>query len=173
MHITSSDAISLNGKITKGVDADARTWTSPEDAQHLRRLIGAHDVLIMGRTTYDMVQPAPELGRLRLVLTHHLEAYASQVVAGQLEFASASAVELLQQLEHRGFRRALLLGGQVNALFWNARLVDEAYLTFEPLIFCQGRNLLQDITSDATLQLRSIKQLNRQGTLLAHYLVEK
>lgn len=173
MRIISSDAVSLNGKLTKGGDADSRTWTSPEDARHLRNLIAEHDVLIMGRTTYDMVHPDPEPGRLRLVLTHHPEEYDAKVVAGQLEFVDASVTKLVQQLKRRGYKRALLLGGQVNTQFWNAGLVDEAYLTFEPLIFSQGRNLLQDVSSDKTLRLVSIGQLNKRGTLLAHYLVEK
>jgi dihydrofolate reductase len=90
-----------------------------------------------------------------------------------MEFMDASPQELLERLEARGYKRILLVGGQVNTQFWAADLVDQAFVTVEPLVFGQGRNLLDGADLDVRLQLQSVKQLNKRGTLLLHYLVDK
>jgi dihydrofolate reductase len=174
MRITSADVMSVNAKITKGVAADARTWASAEDWQHFSQLMGQHDVIVLGRNTYDdLIRLTLEKERLRVVLTHHPEQYAAKAVPGQLEFVNASPAELLEQLKARGFERLLLVGGQVNSQFWAAGLVDEAYITIEPLVFGKGQDFLSGVESDTKLRLLEVKQLNKQGTLLAHYAVEK
>jgi len=174
MRVTSADVMSLNAKITKGADADARTWASAEDWQHFSQLMAEHDVLVLGRNTYDdLIRLTLEKERLRVVLTHHPEQYAARAVPGQLEFMSASPAELLERLTARGFKRLLLVGGQVNSQFWSAGLVDEAYITIEPFIFGKGRAFLSGVEDDIQLRLVEVKQLNRQGTLLARYAVAK
>lgn len=173
MRIISADAISVNGKITLGIDANAYTWTSAEDKAHFRALIDAHDVLVMGSTTYKAVHPQTEPGRLKIVLTRHPERYQDKSVQDQLEFISALPHELVEQLQARGFKKILLVGGQVNTQFWAAGLVDEAYITVEPFMSGTGKTLLDGADFTASLRLLSIERLNAQGTLLAHYAVEK
>lgn len=172
MQVVSVDAMSANGKITKGEDANAHTWTSPEDWVHFRTLRDSFDLLVMGSGAYRSVRPAPEPGRLRIVLTHTPAAYAHLTVPGQLEFITANCKDLISMLEKRGFTRMMLVGGQVNTQFWAAGLVNEAYITVEPKLFGQGRLLADDVDFAADLALQSIKQLNKQGTLLLHYFVD-
>lgn len=172
MHIVTTDAISVNGKITKGDDADAHTWTSSEDWEHFKKLRDSFDLLVMGSVTYDAVQPKPEAGQLRVILTRNPEAYKDQAISDQLEFVTATPKELVSQLEARGFSRMLLVGGQVNTQFWAAGMVNEAYITIEPKLFGTGKVLASDADFAANLTLQSVKQLNQQGTLLLHYTVD-
>lgn len=171
MHITSIDVMSLNGKITKGADADAHTWSSKEDWEQFKLVREAHEVLIMGRGSYESVRPKPEPGRLRVVLTHHPEEYDTEAVPGQLEFINQSPEDVVQLLEKRGFTRVLLVGGRVNTQFSARGLVNEMYVTIEPFVFGKGRNLLDDLDLNLNLQLESMQQLNNRGTLFLHYKV--
>lgn len=173
MHVTSTDVIAVNGRITKGADGDAHEWASPEDWQHFKALRQAHEVLVMGRGSYESVRPKAEAGRLRVVLTHHPAEYADRAVPNQLEFVSQAPEELLQALEARGFTKVLLVGGQTNTQFFAAGLVDELFVTIEPVVFGAGRTLLDGLEADLQLRLVEVKQLNDRGTLHVHYLVDK
>ena len=70
--------------------------------------------------------------------------------------------------------KVLLAGGaRVYSSFIKEGLVDEIYLTVEPVIFGQGKPLLADGDSDVNLKLVSSKKLNKNGTLLLKYIVKK
>lgn len=172
MRITAIDAISANGKITNGSGGPSHTWTSAEDWEEFQRVRDSFPLIVMGRGTYEAVRPAPDAARLRVVLTHRPEQFADAAVPGQLEFLSAKPAEIVNILEARGFDRMLLVGGQVNSLFWRAGLVNEAFVTIEPLLFGAGRHLAQIDHFETSLQLKSVKKLNEQGTLQLHYLVD-
>lgn len=173
MHITTTDVISANGKITKGKDGDAHEWSSDDDWQHFLDVVSQHNVLVMGSRTYEMVRPEPQPERLRVILTSRPDDYKEFVVPDQLEFIQASPNELITMLERRGYDKLLLVGGQVNTQFFAANLVDEMYITVEPYVFGQGRNLLDGNEFSLALRLQSVKKLNERGTLVLHYLVDK
>lgn len=173
MHITTTDVVSVNGKITKGQDSNAHDWSSDEDWQHFLNLVSKHDLLVMGSRTYEMVKPEPQPERLRVVLTSRPNDYKKFEIPGQLEFISASPGELVSILEDRGYTRMLLVGGQINTRFFAESLVDEMYITIEPHVFGSGRNLLDGANFSFALKLQSVKQINERGTLVLHYLVDK
>lgn len=173
MHITTVDVISANGKITKGQDAHAHTWASDEDWEHFVKLRDSYDLIVMGGGTYDVIQPEPQPGQLRVVLTSRPGKYKDQVVPGQLEFINATPKDVVKLLEKRGYKRMLLVGGKVNSSFWDAELVNEAYVTVEPFLFGQGRNLADGVDVYVVLRLLSVQKLNERGTLLLHYTVDK
>lgn len=173
MHISSADAVSANGKISRGLNESSHTWTSAEDWAQFQKLRDSFDLIIMGRNTYDAVQPKPEAARLRIILTHHPEKYTAQAIPGQLEFTSEPPGNLVKLLEKRGYTRALLVGGKVNTEFWEAGLVDEAFITIEPLLFGRGQALVEGLGREPALRLSSVRQLNERGTLLLHYLVDR
>jgi dihydrofolate reductase len=167
--------MSANGRITKGDEPNVHDWSSSEDSQHFIDLRDNADVVVIDRTTYELVQPELEAGKLRVVLTHHPETYVDQVVPGQLEFTSEPVAELVKRLHEAGKQRLLMAGGRhVSAEFLAAGIVDDIYLTYEPLLFSQGTTMLADESwLEVSLRLQSVKQLNERGTLLAHYTVDR
>ena len=172
MKITMVMLMSLDGKTTRGNEADVRAWASAEDQAYFTSLIQQSRLIIMGRETYDAVKTHIRLSsdKLRVVLTRRPELYESKAVAGQLEFSTDTPTELMQKLEKRGFQELLLLGGSTtNAAFFQVELVDELYLTIEPTMFGSGKSLVHEQVSDISLQLISVKQLNERGTLLLIY----
>lgn len=171
MRITLVDAISINGKITKG--ENDLSWLSNEDQIEFARLRDEHDVIVLDRKSYESYRPKPQPGTLRVVLTHHPERFSDDTVPGQLEFLVMDDVKtLVSQLQEQGYKKLLIAGGgTVAAAFLEAGVVDEVYVTFEPVLIGRGKTMIAERTLDVNLQLKSVKQLNKTGTLLAHYQV--
>jgi len=102
------------------------------------------DVGVFGGETYRVSREAiraQTAGRhLRVAMTRSPERYATEAIPEVLEFTRAAPAALAHELRTRGFRRCALLGGsQVHSLFLAAGLVDEVWLTIEPLLFGGGR----------------------------------
>jgi riboflavin biosynthesis pyrimidine reductase len=106
--------------------------------------------------------------RLRIVLTRSPKDFAADTIPGRLEFSSAAPKQLLADLSARGLRRCALLGGsQIHSLFLTEHLVDELWLTIEPVLFGGGTPLLAQAT-DTRLRFFSEQKL-AADTLLLKY----
>ncbi len=162
----------VDGKITKWDSETVWQWTSKEDQTYFKKLILKHNLIVMGRKTFEVVKPKPEKGKLRIIMTQNPSAYASFVQAGQLEFTAEKPREFIARLESQGFTQMLLVGGaSVNTQFLEEKLVDELWLTVEPKIFGNGKTLTLPVNFDISLKLTASEKLNKQGTLLLKYLV--
>lgn len=170
MYITTVDVMSLNGRIAKD-GGDTHSWTSDDDWDHFKALADRHNLLVMDLDTYQAVQPEPETDRLRIVVTDQPKKQKS--VPGQLEFITKKPEEIVKEVEARGYEKMLLVGRWINAQFLRAGLVNEMWVTIEPVIFGGGEPLLDMPGLDLKLQLKSVEQLNEQGTLLVSYSVDK
>lgn len=173
MRIIIPTVMSADGRITKGDNGNVHDWSSQEDFQFFNNLVDQHKVLVMGRRTYEAVQPVPSPDKLRIVLTTQPDQFSKQVVPGALEFMNRDPKKVIQELTERGYETALLVGGApVHAAFLQAGLVDELYLTIEPALFGAGRPFIEGAV-DTSMKLLEVKQLNDKGTLLLHYQVIK
>ena len=176
MKITLAAVSSVDGKLTRGDDPNILHWTSREDAEHFKDLKIKHNLIVMGRKTYEAMRSSLQLNpeTLRVVLTSHAEDFAAETVNGQLEFTNELPATLVQRLENQGYSEMLLVGGgQVNAEFLAAGLVDEIYLSLEPLLFGKGTGFAAGPQLNVELELVNITRLNDRGTLLLHYKIEE
>jgi dihydrofolate reductase len=161
-----------NGKITEGEESRIYKWTSKEDKAHFEGMVAKHNCIIMGSSTYEAAKKVikPEPGKLRIVLTRRPEKYSEIEIPGQLEFKTVTPRELVDTLIEKGITEILLAGGgQINALFFNENLVDELYLTIEPVLFGEGKNIVDETVAEVPLQLITVEKLNEKGTILLHY----
>jgi dihydrofolate reductase len=170
VYITTVHVMSLNGRITKD-NGDAHSWASDDDWDHFRSLADQHNLFVMDIDTYLAVLPNPEADRLRIVVTDKPKLQPS--IPGQLEFVNKKPAGIVKDAKARGYERILLVGQWVNAQFLQAGLVDEMWVTIEPTVFGGGLPLLDVPGLDAKLQIKSVEQLNRRGTLLVSYTVDK
>jgi len=175
MRITLIAAQSLDGFITRH-DQPGSDFASAEDRVFFCEALRGFDCCVMGATSYREARTTiqknliPE--RLRIVLTHNPEAFASDVVPGKLEFANTPPTSLVAGLAGRGHKACALLGGaQIHSLFLEAGLVDELWLTVEPLLFGTGTPLIGRRAS-IELALLSSQSLG-PNTLLLKYRVKK
>ena len=163
----------VDGKITKWRDGDSFSWTSKEDQKQFLSVVRTSNLIVMGSKTYDLIKPKPKKGVLRIVMTSDPRRYTALSVPGQLEFTDESPQTLVDRLSG-GFRQMFLVGGgAVNTSFFKEGLVDELWLTIEPRIFGKGKMIVSKEELDMKLQLVSFEKLNKQGTLLVKYQVEK
>lgn len=174
MKVTMVMLTSVDGKITKGDDNNIYSWTSLEDQKYFFSLIKTHNLIVMGRSTYEASRPVIKLEKkkLRIILTRNPKKYSGQMIKGQLEFSDESPEKLVKRLSLLGYKKILLVGGGViNGLFLKQKLVNELLLTIEPRIFGSGKNIVEGQLLNTKLQLISIQKLNKVGTLLLRYVV--
>jgi dihydrofolate reductase len=165
---------SINGKTTKGDITNVRLWTSKEDQKYFATLIQKSNLIVMGRETYEAARPVINLtpGKLRIVLTRSPERFKRLEVLGQLEFTNDSPTQLVKRMESDGYKTMLLVGGSIiNSLFFQQNIIDEVWITIEPLIFGKGKGLVEETNLNVPLRLNTVKKLNKNGTLLLKYCV--
>ena len=176
MKVTMVMLSSIDGKTTQGNNKNVYVWSSKEDQRHFFSLIKKNNLIVMGRATYEASKPVIKLekGKLRIILTRNPKKYLNQSIKGQLEFSDESPNKLLKRLSALNYRNILLVGGStINGLFLKQNLVDELYLTIEPKVFGSGKNITEGQLLDKSLQLISVKKLNKAGTLLLKYKINK
>jgi dihydrofolate reductase len=171
MRIVLIAAQSLDGFITKHAEPGT-AFTSPEDKAYFRAVLAAFDAGIFGGETYrvsrDFIRDRLPGLRIRMVMTRSPERYAAETIPGALEFTRAAPAALAAILQSRGIERCALLGGShVHSLFFEAGLVDEVWLTVEPVLFGGGTPLLAR-RADVRLELQAIEKLGVHALLLKY-----
>lgn len=76
---------------------------------------------------------------------------------------------ITRYIEECGYKAVALLGGtQTYTFFFEHGLIDELYLTIEPVIFGRGLPLFDGKLAVRKPRIVSVKRLNRTGTVLIH-----
>jgi dihydrofolate reductase len=166
MKIIMLAALTIDGKLARN-PAHFVDWTSREDKRLFASTTRQAGVLILGNNTYKTL-PAPLPGRLHVVLTYSLAGKES--VPGEVEYTDEPPPRIVAGLEARGYKEAVLGGGsQVNALFLQSGLVDEIWLTIEPVVFGLGVDLLHGVQFDLRARLIHMERLNDAGAVHLRY----
>jgi dihydrofolate reductase len=167
--------MSLDGRLTRGDDPNVHAWTSPEDWKNFLALRRQHDVLVMQRGTYETIKPEPDPKLLRIIMATHPELYKDKTVKNQLEFVRPNPAAIAKDLAKRGYEHVLISGDtNITYDFLSAKLVDDIYVTIEPLMFGAGTPFMSGPRElNVHAQLKSVKQLNDKGTLLLHYAIKR
>jgi len=169
MIVTLIAVISMDGNITDGDTPGTSHWTSLQDAAHFRKQLAKSDAIVIGRATYDIAKPVPQPGKLRIVMTRQPQRLISK--PGMLEFTDKSPQSIHEYLHNAGKRSVLLVGGsQIYSLFINAGLVDDMYLTIEPVLLGEGTPFFSGSITKTDFRLKTMQQLNSAGSLLLHYI---
>lgn len=160
-----------------GVALPSTKWTSKEDHQFFTEKTQEIGVLMMGRATYDTIgRPLPR--RVIVVLTRDSEKQAElarqklkmDYLPNNLRFTSKSPREVLQALLTEGYQQVALCGGaSLYQLFTEEDLVDEMFITVEPIEFGEGIKLFKDNKIFGNFQLVKETALNERGTILQHW----
>lgn len=165
MKIALMMAITVDGKIAKSADHLAN-WTSKADKKLFVQKTKEAGVIIMGRSTYDTIgRPLP--GRLNIVMTRSPEAYES--VPDILEYTNQSPLEIVYELQNRGYENAIITGGaQINTEFLAKGLIEILYLTVEPKLFGSGIDLFANIDVDIDLTLQNAERIGDNSLFLTY-----
>ena len=166
---------SANGKLTRGDDPDIYKWTSKEDHDFFFGEVKKAKLIVVGSATFEAAEKLIKLGsgKLTIVLTSNPQKYSNRQKERELEFSSESPKELVSRLENEYDEMLLAGGAAVYTSFAKEGLIDEIYLTIEPIVFGNGKNLFADEEFETNLKLVSSERLNDRGTLLLKYEVLK
>lgn len=161
---------SVDGVIARNENHNAFEWTSPEDKKHFKELSKKIGVVLMGGNTFRASGRRNYPGRIAYLLTRKPDKYE---FGDDVFPVSGTPQAVAAHLRSQGHEEVALIGGaQVNRGFLLAGLVDEIYLTVEPVVFGRGLHIFDDQDLELSLTLLDHKQLNEKGTLLLHYKVE-
>lgn len=159
-------ALTLDGKLARN-PSHFVDWTSKEDKKLFYATTKRAGVVVLGDNTYKTF-PTPLPGRLHIVLTYTLA--GKENIPGVVEYTSAPPGAILSDLQARGYEEVVIGGGaQTNALFLQHDLVDEVWLTIEPLIFGVGVDLFKGARWEGKAKLLHLEQLNDEGSVHLRY----
>lgn len=162
---------SLDGIIAKNTMHNSFEWTSKEDKAHFKSLTKDIGVLLMGGNTFKASGRKSYTDRVAYVLTNNPNKYE---FGKNIYPISGSPESVVKHISKEGYSKVALVGGaQVNSEFLQAGLIDEIYLTIEPIVFGEGIHIFENLEQSANLTLISSRKLNLKGTLLLHYSVDK
>ncbi|MDP3795141.1 MAG: dihydrofolate reductase family protein [bacterium] len=156
-------AASVDGRISLS-SKHPPDWTSKEDWEFFQKSLGSIEAVVVGRNTYQLVAK-----RLRKRNTFVLSSRPKTLThRGTVTFVNPAKVNLSKLLE--SYKDVAVLGGGTVYRFMLERgLLDEVFVTVEPLIFGRGKEMFVGGTRTVGVSLLSVKRLNRTGTLLLHY----
>lgn len=113
MNVTIIAVMSANGLITSDILGGPKRWASAEDLAQFNAKVEKSDAVVMGRKTFDTIWDVlyikPKL--LRIIMTKSLGEYTRMHAAGILEFTDTKPVDILSDLQERGFKSVLIAGG--------------------------------------------------------------
>ncbi|MGL4609792.1 MAG: dihydrofolate reductase family protein [Trueperaceae bacterium] len=166
-------AQSLDGYITKH-NQEGTDFASKEDQQYFPETLKMFDCSLMGAKTFEVSQEtilkSLHADRLRAVWTRTPEKFSQHQQEGRLEFHTGSLKTIVANFEARGKTRCAILGGtSLYSECLKENLVDELWLTLEPLAFGSGKKFVEG-ELDARFELLSVENLARD-TLLVKYKV--
>lgn len=181
-------AVTLDGKIATH-EKQFTNWTSKEDKKFMRAFLDASDVVIVGRNTYETAKK-PLSKRNCIVLTRSVRGIVQKkpnlvFINPHTKRASHSArkennarsgvgvnpqkTAIAEYIKERRYKTIAILGGtQTYTYFLEHKLIDELYLTIEPVIFGNGLPIFNGKITRQTARIISIKKLNKTGTVLIH-----
>jgi dihydrofolate reductase len=165
-------AVSSDWFIADMQNSDVSKWTSPEDKQFFRKKLNEFKLYVFGKNTYDAVNPEPSAKVLRVILTHKTEKYQNREVVGQIEFNNLTPKQFIRKYE-KLYDSCLILGGSVVYKdFIVAGLVNEIFLTIEPIYLKAGIAFPKTIDQLENLGyvIQSDKLLNQGGTRLINFI---
>ncbi len=144
-------------------------WRSNADAEFFTAYLNSLDetgVIVVGNNTYKAVQSRLSK-RNCIVFTRSVTSADRR--NKKLLYYNPEGTSLATVLN--GYRTVVLLGGtETYTFFWERDLIDEMYLTIEPVDFGGGLPLFNTPEPmSAKMLLKSSESLNEQGTALRHY----
>ena len=156
-------ATSVDGRISLATRT-LPDWISKEDERFFQNSLSRVDAVIVGRNTYRAAA-ARLRARTTFVFSNHLKTVQRRGTVTFVNPAHIDFTELFRQYK----TVAVLGGGAVYHALLERNLLDEIYITIEPLIFGRGNAMFIGCVRTKRLRLLSVRRLNRTGTLLLHY----
>lgn len=171
-------AVTLDGKIAK-TKHHMSDWTSQEDKLFMHALLDRSDVVIVGNNTY---KTAIKLLSKRNCIVFSKSENRKIGKSDRLLYCNPQRTNVDKLIKKLKYKKIAILGGaQTYSYCLKNNLLDELYLTIEPIVFGKGIGLFESDSFPPPLgeglrervqykfKLISVKKLNKTGSMLLHY----
>ncbi len=157
--------MSLDGIVALDHDHDIRAYSSREDREFFLNSIKSYDAIIVSSRTF-VKDASPDTRRV--ILTH--SARSENDTNPFNIYMSGDVRRICEQMWDMGIRHAALATGPATCLsFLRAGLVNDLYLSIEPVTLGSGIRLFTDEAYVSRWTLVESRKLNETGTLMMHY----
>ncbi|MBP7760189.1 dihydrofolate reductase family protein [Candidatus Saccharibacteria bacterium] len=153
-------AISTDGYIAG--DNNDVDWVSGDSWNSYQRFVRSCDVVIVGKTTYTLMQPDEFVGGVRYLVATHDTDYDS----GEYETITVTSRDDMPDVDTIG----IIGGGEFNGSLAALGVIDEIILDIEPVILGSGKQLLGGHTPTIHLELIASQQFS-ESTIQNRYKV--
>lgn len=158
-------ATTADGFIAATEGQNSLEWTCAEDKAFFVQKTKEIGTMVMGINTFKTIGKGLK-GRRMIVLTPNP---AEEAPIEGVEFASEEPAALLKRLEGEGVSQLAICGGAyVYSQFLKLGLVDEIYMTVEPILFGGGTPFLRDV---GAIRLERASSTPLGSATLMHYRV--
>ncbi len=159
-------ASSIDGRIAKN-ERSGTDWTSKEDWNFFQKSLSKMDAVVVGYNTYKVAEKGLKK-RNTVVLTSRV---AHLTCKGSVTFFDPKKSDLKRFLESKSYKTiGIVGGGGVYAYCLQNEMLNELFVTIEPYIFIAGVPMfIGEAFKKYNFRLRSVKKLNKKGTLLLQY----
>ncbi len=159
-------AVTIDGFIAR-YSGHKTGWTSKEDKKQLHEKIISADVLVLGHKTFELSKKWLEK-RNCIVLSGKTGGIGKKNEL--LVFLNPEKIELKKFVEKQHYKKVCVLGGSKAYTYCIENdLLDEIFLTIEPIVFGKGITMFSKKVETKNFRLVSLKKLNKKGSLLLHY----
>ena len=159
-------AVTIDGKIAKH-SRHMTDWTSKEDKEFMRAQLDKCDVIVVGNNTYKTALE-PLSKRNCIVFTESIK--STMMKSLLCLYLNPKTADIQEIIKKNNYKTVCILGGmQTYTYFLEKGLIDELYITVEPIIFGKGLSLFNTPVEEKNFELVSVKKLNDSGTILIYY----
>ena len=160
--------VTLDGKIARN-SSHLTDWSSKEDKEFLHKKMDEADVIILGNNTYKLAKDKLiERKRNCIVFTNSVEKTAKENEL--LLYVNPNNVDIVELMNEHSHKKICVLGGsKTYSYFLEKDLLDELFITIEPIVFGSGINLFEKEIPEKKFNLVSMEKLNGKGTVLLSY----
>ncbi|HZX19863.1 MAG TPA: dihydrofolate reductase family protein [archaeon] len=158
--------VTMDGKIAKN-SAHFSDWSSKEDKDFLHKKMNDSDVILVGNNTYKIAKK-PLSKRNCIVFTSSVP--KTKKAKENLLYCNPKKIDFKKLILDLGYKKICVLGGaKTYGYFLEKNLLNEIFLTIEPIVFGSGISLFDFDAGIKKFKLVSVKKLNKKGAVLLHY----
>jgi dihydrofolate reductase len=169
MKIVQSNAISLNGMIAR--ENGDEDWLPSEGWDEFVEDVKKCRNFIMGRETYELVMKLyPNYNFDNVEATHKIIVTSQPNYRAPDEYIVVSSPEEAKEfLKEKNIETGLLIGGgKLNSSFYAKGLIDETWITVNPVILGKGRPFISSFDFRTHLKLVDVVKLSKDRVQLRY-----
>jgi dihydrofolate reductase len=160
-------ASSIDGRTSLTTEKQP-TWTSREDWEWFQKSIKKFEAFLVGRNTFLTAEKSLRR-RNTFVISSQPKTIAKE---GRVTFVNPETVNIKKLLDQ--YKSVAVLGGAgIYQYTLDHKMLDEVYVTIEPVIFGRGIEMFKGGTKNYRATLKSTRKLNKDGTILLHYIIKR